>query len=136
LLSPYSAYTRGLSQSDVAVLLHVFHGERPLDETLQGIAIVDCSIQHIRAHFSPKEAILEDRCSTIMARYFFHIDGTRAYRDEHGEELPHGAAACHAAVRLTRDIEDGFRPGHTWRLKVHDGNVPVYVVEIVPYERR
>jgi len=66
-----------------------------------------------------------------MARYFFHIDGDRPHRDEHGEECPHDAAAWQAAVRLTRDIEDGFQPGQQWRLEVHDGIVPVYLVEIV-----
>ena len=65
-----------------------------------------------------------------MARYFFHIDGTRPHRDEHGEDLLHDEAAWQAAVRLTRDIEDGFQPGNNWRLEVRDCGALVYLIEI------
>jgi Domain of unknown function (DUF6894) len=71
-----------------------------------------------------------------MTRYFFHIDGNRPHRDGLGEDHPDDDAAWQAAIRLTRDIEDGFRPGHSWRLEVHDGTVPVYLVEIKTVRRR
>jgi hypothetical protein len=71
-----------------------------------------------------------------MARYFFHIDGQRPHRDELGEDLPHDEAAWQAAVRLTRDIEDGFQPGHAWRLEVYDAKAPIYLIEIVTSRRR
>lgn len=71
-----------------------------------------------------------------MARYFFHIDGQRPHRDELGEDLADDAAAWRAAVRLTRDIEHDFHPGHVWRLEVHHGREPVYLVEITTHRRR
>ena len=58
-----------------------------------------------------------------MARYFFHIDGQRPHRDDQGEELRDEAAAWRAAIRHTRDIEDGFAPGHRggWRFMMAKG---------------
>lgn len=71
-----------------------------------------------------------------MTRYFFHIDGKRPHRDDLGEEHPDDAAAWRAAIRFTRDVEDGFEPGHAWHLEVYDGKVPVYIVEITTHRRR
>jgi len=71
-----------------------------------------------------------------MARYFFHIDGQRPHRDDQGEELRDEAAAWRAAIRHTRDLEDGFAPGHSWRLEVHDGEGQVYLIEILTHCRR
>ena len=53
-----------------------------------------------------------------MARYFFHIDGTRPYHDEIGEELRDNTAAWRVATRLCRDIEDFLKPGQSWKLRV------------------
>jgi hypothetical protein len=71
-----------------------------------------------------------------MTRYFFHIDGNQPHRDEMGEEFADDTAAWRAAVRFTRDIEDGFHPGHTWRLEVHDGTLPVCLIEITASPHR
>jgi hypothetical protein len=71
-----------------------------------------------------------------MNRYFFHVDGNKPHRDEMGEDFADDAAAWAAALRFTRDIEDGFHPGHTWRLEVHDGVVPVYFIEITTRRHR
>jgi hypothetical protein len=65
-----------------------------------------------------------------MARYFVHIDGNKPHRDDMGEVFADDAAAWEAALRFTRDIEDGFHAGHTWRLGVHDGTTPVYLIQI------
>jgi hypothetical protein len=59
-------------------------------------------------------------CCRRMVRYFFHIDGSKPHLDEMGEVFAEDTAAWRAAVRLTRDIEDGFHPGLTWWLEVHD----------------
>jgi hypothetical protein len=65
-----------------------------------------------------------------MARYYFHIDGHRPHRDEVGEECADDSVAWQSAIRLTRDIEDGFQPGHSWQLEVHHDKLPVYIVAI------
>jgi hypothetical protein len=71
-----------------------------------------------------------------MARYYFHIEGNKPHRDEMGEVFADDTAAWEAALRFTRDIEDGFHPGHSWRLEVHDGAVPVYLIEIKSHRKR
>jgi hypothetical protein len=71
-----------------------------------------------------------------MPRYFFHIDGVRPHSDVEGEEHPDDASAWRAAIRVTRDIEDGFEPGHRWLLEVREGNAPVYLIEIAAHRRR
>jgi len=72
-----------------------------------------------------------------MARYFFHIDGNKPHhRDRVGETFTDDAAAWRAALRLTRDIEDGFHPGHSWRLEVHEGDQSVYLIAITTERHR
>lgn len=120
------------------MLAFFFHGEVLSSRNLRtshGRGKIDCSLQRGATEF-PTETISNDRSSRLMARYYFHIDGQCPHCDEYGEDLPHDEAAWQAALRLMRDIEDGFRPGHTWRLDVHDGTVPVYLVEITTHRRR
>lgn len=68
-----------------------------------------------------------------MGRYYFHIAGRNPHRDEIGEDLKDDIAAWQEAVRLTRDIEHAFDPGHIWRLEVHDERKPVYRLEIISH---
>jgi hypothetical protein len=65
-----------------------------------------------------------------MARYFFHVQGTRPYEDEEGFELADDAAAWHEAKRFARDIESNLQPGETWRLEVRRDRRPVYFLEL------
>jgi hypothetical protein len=70
-----------------------------------------------------------------MPRYFFHIDGECPHSDVEGEDHPDGATAWRSAVRLARDIETGFEPGHRWELQVRDGDTLVYLIEIAAHRR-
>lgn len=65
-----------------------------------------------------------------MPRYFFHIDSERAHRDEVGEDLLHEEAAWQSSVRMLRDLEHGFRPGHAWRLEVCSNEAPIFVISV------
>ncbi|MBV8925956.1 MAG: hypothetical protein JOZ74_11370 [Bradyrhizobium sp.] len=46
-----------------------------------------------------------------MQKYFFHVDGTNPYHDDHGMELSDDVAAWIEAKRFTRDIELNLQPG-------------------------
>jgi hypothetical protein len=70
-----------------------------------------------------------------MPKYFFHIEGSRPYRDKFGEELPNDRMAWREAMRLARDIEDTLEPGQNWRLIVVDGQAVIYVIAITTENR-
>lgn len=65
-----------------------------------------------------------------MARYFFHLKGSRPYQDDRGADLPNDAAAWAEAKKYARDIEHNFEPGETWHLEVHREGRPLYSLKI------
>jgi hypothetical protein len=95
-----------------------------------------CPLLHTYLSVNFYRTILSVRRWTKMPRYYFHIDGERPHSDAEGEEHPDDAAAWRSAVRLTRDIETGFEPGHRWSLVVHEGTTPVYLIEIAARRSR
>ena len=71
-----------------------------------------------------------------MPRYFFHFEGTRPHRDTTGENLSDDEAAWREAIRLSRDIEHGVRPGDDWTLRVFDDSEPVFVLAMITQRYR
>jgi hypothetical protein len=65
-----------------------------------------------------------------MPRYFFHIDGRRAHRDQVGEELRDDDAAWDASVRALRELEYDFNPGEDWQLRVCHDELPVFIIKV------
>lgn len=65
-----------------------------------------------------------------MPRYFFHLQGTRPYRDDGGVDLPGDAVAWAEAKKYARDIEDSLEPGDTWHLEVRREGRPIYILKI------
>ena len=65
-----------------------------------------------------------------MARYFFHLQGTRPYQDDGGVDLADDAAAWAEAKRFVRDIEHSLEPGDSWHLEVRREDRPIYSLKI------
>ena len=70
-----------------------------------------------------------------MPRYFFHMHGVRASRDDRGEELKDDEAAWHEATlvagEIFKDIDGKFRPGQEWSLEVTDDQQKLlYLIQI------
>jgi hypothetical protein len=65
-----------------------------------------------------------------MPRYFFHIDGRRAHRDQVGEELSHDDAAWQTSMRALRELEYDFSPGEDWQLQVYHDDLPVFLIKV------
>jgi hypothetical protein len=65
-----------------------------------------------------------------MPKYFFHIEGSKLYRDEVGVTLPDDGAAWEEARRAVRDIEHYLAPGEEWRLEVCAEGKPVFMLMV------
>ena len=65
-----------------------------------------------------------------MPRYFFHINGRRAHRDEVGEHLADDAAAWNTSMRALRELEYCFDPGEDWQLEVCNDDRAVFLIKV------
>jgi Domain of unknown function (DUF6894) len=65
-----------------------------------------------------------------MPKYFFHIEGSKLYRDEIGVTLPDDGAAWDEARRAVRNIEHYLAPGEEWRLEVCAEGKPVFTLTV------